>query len=356
MSAVIANPPPLVIEGTKEELKKIGERIRKNIQTGYHVPFDVSKIYVKRQKKETANMLEFPPLVIEGTEEEIQKVGPRVRKNMQTGYHVPFDVSKIFVKNQKEQREFPPLVIEGTKEEIQKVGPRVRKNMPTGYHVPFDVSKIFVKNQKEQREFPPLVIEGTKEEIQKVGPRVRKNMPTGYHVPFDVSKIFVKNQKEQREFPPLVIEGTKEEIQKVGPRVRKNMPTGYHVPFDVSKIFVGVQENIEEPEKRTSLESEPKFKRVPLPAKFGDEPPALVSSGTSSMTITSSSLSCWEEEVNKPENRHMQTLNEIPAVVDKMGIKHSFADLEIVDDTQPQPRQLSDYVSEYGPLHFNEAF
>ena len=207
---------------------------------------------------------------------------------------------------------------------------------------------------------PPLVIEGTKEELRKIGERIRKNIQTGYHVPFDVSKIYVKRQKKETanmlEFPPLVIEGTKEEIQKVGPRVRKNMQTGYHVPFDVSKIFVGVQEKIEEPEKQTSLESEPKFKRVPLPAKFGGEPPALVSSGTSSMTITSSSLSCWEEEVNKPENRHMQTLNEIPAVVDKMGIKHSFADLEIVDDTQPQPRQLSDYVSEYGPLHFNEAF
>ena len=208
---------------------------------------------------------------------------------------------------------------------------------------------------------PPLFIEGTKEELQKIGERIRKNIQTGYHVPFDVSKIFVKNQKKEAtnflELPPLVIEGTREELQKVGPRIRKNTPCGYHAPFDHSKIFARNQEKIEEPEISVPIENAvPTFRRVPLPAKFADQPPALVSSGTSSMTVTSSSLSCWEEEVNKPENRHMQTLNEIPAVVDKMGVKHSLADLEIIDDTQPQPRQLSDYVSEYGPLHFNETF
>lgn len=208
---------------------------------------------------------------------------------------------------------------------------------------------------------PPLFIEGTKEELQKIGERIRKNIQTGYHVPFDVSKIFVKNQKKEAtnflELPPLVIEGTREELQKVGPRIRKNTPGGYHAPFDHSKIFARNQEKIEEPEISVPIENAvPTFRRVPLPAKFADQPPALVSSGTSSMTVTSSSLSCWEEEVNKPENRHMQTLNEIPAVVDKMGVKHSLADLEIIDDTQPQPRQLSDYVSEYGPLHFNETF
>jgi len=310
MSAAIANPPPLFIEGTKEELQKIGERIRKNIQTGYHVPFDVSKIFVKNQKKEATNFLELPP-----------------------------------------------LVIEGTREELQKVGPRIRKNTPGGYHAPFDHSKIFARNQKEERELPPLVIEGTREELQKVGPRIRKNTPGGYHAPFDHSKIFARNQKEERELPPLVIEGTREELQKVGPRIRKNTPGGYHAPFNHSKIFARNQEKIEEPEISVPIENAvPTFRRVPLPAKFADQPPALVSSGTSSMTVTSSSLSCWEEEVNKPENRHMQTLNEIPAVVDKMGVKHSLADLEIIDDTQPQPRQLSDYVSEYGPLHFNETF
>ena len=208
---------------------------------------------------------------------------------------------------------------------------------------------------------PPLFIEGTKEELQKIGERIRKNIQTGYHVPFDVSKIFVKNQKKEAtnflELPPLVIEGTREELQKVGPRIRKNTPGGYHAPFNHSKIFARNQEKIEEPEISVPIENAvPTFRRVPLPAKFADQPPALVSSGTSSMTVTSSSLSCWEEEVNKPENRHMQTLNEIPAVVDKMGVKHSLADLEIIDDTQPQPRQLSDYVSEYGPLHFNETF
>ena len=255
----------------------------------------------------------------------------------------------------------PPLFIEGTKEELQKIGERIRKNIQTGYHVPFDVSKIFVKNQKKEAtnflELPPLVIEGTREELQKVGPRIRKNTPGGYHAPFDHSKIFARNQKEERELPPLVIEGTREELQKVGPRIRKNTPCGYHAPFDHSKIFARNQEKIEEPEISVPIENAvPTFRRVPLPAKFADQPPALVSSGTSSMTVTSSSLSCWEEEVNKPENRHMQTLNEIPAVVDKMGVKHSLADLEIIDDTQPQPRQLSDYVSEYGPLHFNETF
>lgn len=142
--------------------------------------------------------------------------------------------------------------------------------------------------------------------------------------------------------PPLTIKGSDAELKALGPRIRQSVPTGYHVPFDTAKIFV-------KPEA-----AEPKISRVPLPKNM-QAPPELVNSN-SSMTMSSSTLSCWEEEINRPETRHMQTLNETAAVVDKKGVKHSLDEFEIVDYDHPRVSELDDYQAKYGELKFQEGF
>ncbi|QPG74473.1 hypothetical protein FOA43_001803 [Brettanomyces nanus] len=149
------------------------------------------------------------------------------------------------------------------------------------------------------------------------------------------------------QLPPLNIDGSPQQISSIGERVRSSIDHGYQLPAS----------SIRTPEITSSTNL--RAKRVPLPSNLS-QPPDLVSAAsssfsTSTMTMSSSSLSCWEDEINQPNRRHMQTLDETFEVVDKKGIKHSFNEFQIVDDFA-KPRDLPEFIADYGPLRFNEAF
>ncbi|VEU20194.1 DEKNAAC101070 [Brettanomyces naardenensis] len=146
--------------------------------------------------------------------------------------------------------------------------------------------------------------------------------------------------------PPLAVDGTTDQLRTVGLRIRNSVPKGYQLPKQVKQ---------EEKKSETPVS----IKRVPLPSRLQNQPPSLTfanSSSGSSLTMSSSTLSCWEEEINKPERRHMQTLDEIPSIVDNKGIKHNLDEFIIIDDGAETPKDLRQYVQQYGPLSFNDEF
>lgn len=128
-----------------------------------------------------------------------------------------------------------------------------------------------------------------------------------------------------------------EQLQTLGMRIRQSISNGYQLPNDNN--VPTYMNNYEQQQMQN------KIKRVNMPVHLAmTGPPALNYNGS-----TASSLSCWEEEINKPQSHNFHSLE-------------SFYDTEPrnlkrgISDVDTKEMQMNDFVDKYGPLSFNEDF
>lgn len=131
--------------------------------------------------------------------------------------------------------------------------------------------------------------------------------------------------KRQMRQAPEVVDATTQSLQCIGMRIRQSVSGGYQLPPLREDSYVPRQQVINQ-----------QTQRVPFPSHLQNQPPALDFNSS-----TASSLSCWEDEIDK-STAHMQTL------INERNTKRS--------RDQYEDKQLSDYQTQYGALTFNEEF
>lgn len=126
-----------------------------------------------------------------------------------------------------------------------------------------------------------------------------------------------------------------QKLQTLGMRIRQSVSNGYQLPAGTN--VPTYMNNYEQQQKQNNL------RRVQMPTHLlSDGPPALDYNGS-----TASSLSCWEDELNRTQNFHsLQSFYSN----DSKNLKRGF------DDVESKDMQVNDYINKYGPLSFNEEF
>lgn len=125
-----------------------------------------------------------------------------------------------------------------------------------------------------------------------------------------------------------------QKLQTLGMRIRQSVSNGYQLPTGTN--IPTYMNNYEQQQIQNSS------RRVHMPAHLlSGGPPALDYNGS-----TASSLSCWEDEVNKTQNFHsLESFYNEPKNL-KRGI----------ESVETKEMQMNDYINKYGPLSFNEEF
>jgi hypothetical protein len=156
---------------------------------------------------------------------------------------------------------------------------------------------------------------------------------------------YKRQQRNTLQNTEVCQDSTSASLQTLGMRIRQSISNGYKLPESTS---INSYMNLYEQQHAiNNMNDTNNFKRVPLPAHLANNgPPALDYNGS-----TASSLSCWEDEINRPHhvgsNFHsIDTFyNNLPS-----GTKRGISEVE------NKEMQVSDYVERYGPLSFNEEF